>query len=301
VLSPGCQIPEKTGMHFCETRNSALERARGVAEWLRERGVIEPAGLIVLGSGWSGLAETAEPIGVWDYSGIPGLPETTTPGHPGRLMHVVWHGVTCVVLVGRWHVYEGHTFAEAALPGMLAHALRCRWLLSTNAAGGVASHLRVGDLVVAEDDVFLWNAKGFRQRAEERFSHVPRYSELLENAFDRAGNAVNVRFSKGVLAMMTGPCYETPAEVGMIRASGASVVSMSTVPESRWARLAGLNAAAVSCVTNLVPSSPLARIRHDEVLEVLGMSLAKAARLIERWLEDEYVRCASGRRCYGLA
>jgi len=112
---------------------------------------------------------------------------------------------------------------------------------------------------------------------------------------------VNVRFCKGVLALMTGPCYETPAEVGMIRAAGASVVSMSTLPESRWARLAGLDAAAVSCVTNLVPSSPLARIRHDEVLEVLEMSLGKAARLIERWLEDEYVRGASGRRCYGLA
>lgn len=301
MLSPGCQIPEKTGMPSYDTGNSALERARVAAEWLRERGVVEPAGLIVLGSGWSGLAEMAEPIGAWDYSGIPGLPETTTPGHPGRLMNAVWHGVACVVLVGRWHVYEGHTFDEAALPGMLACALGCRWLLSTNAAGGVASHLRVGDLVLAEDDIFLWNAKGFRQHAGKRFSHIPRYSERLENAFDRAGSAVNVRFSKGVLAMMTGPCYETPAEVGMIRAAGASVVSMSTLPESRWARLAGLDAAAVSCVTNLVPSSPLARIRHDEVLEVLEMSLGKAARLIERWLEDEYVRGASGRRCYGLA
>lgn len=282
----------------CEDE-SAAGRAAG---WLRGQGVERPVGAFVFGSGWSALVERVEILNRWAYPEVPGLPPTSVKGHPGDLVWGRWCEIPCLLFVGRWHLYEGRSLAEVVLPGLIAAAIGSRWLCCTNAAGGVAPHLAVGQLVALTDDLGVWS--GWRLERDEwesmrrRASGLPAngrpqpsaYSpSLLAALFDAAG-AANVSLEKGVLAMMPGPNYETAAEIRMLRMAGASVVSMSTVLEARCARLLGLEVASLSCVTNLALARPGSPLAHDDVLSILDETLDDAGRLLTAWMQHPNVR-----------
>jgi len=256
-----------------------------------------PVGTIVFGSGWAPLAERVEVVGRWPYTCVPGLPPTSVRGHPGEVVWGTWRGVPCLIFVGRWHVYEGRTPAEVALPGTVAAALGCQWMLSTNAAGGIAPRLRVGQLVAITDDLGIWSGYGVLPGPALRHPRErppgPVYSPELRAALSEASREANVHVEEGILAMMPGPNYETAAEIGMLRTAGASLVSMSTVPEARCARLFGVEVAALSCVTNLAPARPGTPLAHEDVLATLEATWSDAERLIETWLEHPRVRRGS--------
>lgn len=257
------------------------------ARFLRERGIEPPAGAIVLGSGWGPLANRIDVSGRWPYRDVPGLLDCTTKGHAGEIVAGRWSGVPCVLFVGRWHGYEGRTPHEAALPAILAHALGARWILSTNAAGGMDPRLSIGDLVSVTADLVTWSPRSAFLGASGSCAEVngPPYDPDLLDAFTRAAVSAGVPLTRGVLAMMPGPNYETAAEIAMLRRAGAHVVSMSTVPEARMAHMLGMRVAALSCVTNRVPSVYYAPLDHDHVLAALSETLSGAGRLIETWLE----------------
>lgn len=265
-------------------------RVSDAASWLSERGVVAPVGAIVLGSGWASLVERVDVIGRWPYYDIPGLPPCSVKGHPGDFVYGRWSGVPLVVFVGRWHAYEGCEPLELALPPLLAEALGARWMLGTNAAGGIDSNLRIGDLVAVTDDLSFWATGRATQRIAPDAAMCSRsigaaYSPRLADALSHAAQQVGIPLHRGTLAMMTGANYESAAEIAMLRFAGASVVSMSTLPEVRAARAIGLEAAAISCVTNRVPSALYERLEHDHVLGVLEHTRGRAERLIEAWLQ----------------
>ncbi|HDS74194.1 MAG TPA: hypothetical protein ENN56_01505, partial [Firmicutes bacterium] len=217
--------------------SSAAARVTTAASWLAERGVVDPMGMIVLGSGWAPLIERVEVLGRWPYSEIPGLPSCSVKGHPGDLVYGRWDGVPLIVFVGRWHAYEGRTPEDLALPPRIAKALGARWMLGTNAAGGIDSNLRVGDLVAVTDDLSFW-ATGRAMQVSGIVGDTPQhsgapYSQRLVDALLRAAEDVGISLHRGTLAMMTGANYEAAAEIAMLRFAGASVVSMSTLPEVR--------------------------------------------------------------------
>jgi len=264
----------------------AREDSGRAVEWLRHRVGEQPTGAIVLGSGWAPLVDRMEVLDRWSYREVPGLPDTTTKGHPGEIVMCRWCGVPCVVFVGRWHAYEGREAGEVALPAAIAAGLGARWTLSTNAAGGLDPEFDVGDLVVVAADLGIWCARSLSGAAATQSASVGGavYSPHLADGLAEAAREVGVRLHRGVLAMMPGSNYESGAEIRMLRHAGASIVSMSTVPEARAAHLRGLDVAALSCVTNRAPSMLHEPLDHDDVLAALERSRDAAGRLIEAWL-----------------
>jgi len=211
-----------------------------------------------------------------------------------------------LLFVGRWHGYEGCTAQEVVLPVNVAVDLGSEWLLCTNAAGAVSPLVDVGQLVAITDDLETSSSSclealrcngGPSDRLAARDELAigrPTYSPRLLAALSEAATEANVHLGRGVLAMMTGPNYETPAEVRMLLRTGATVVSMSTVPEARYAVRLGLDVAAISCVTNRAPTYPGAHVTHEEVLVACRRAQGDAAALMEKWMRHDLVARAHG-------
>jgi purine-nucleoside phosphorylase len=287
MTSMTLEMSNKNAIHM-QDGNQHREPARLTLDFLRSHGVEDVDGALVLGSGWAPLIDQINVTSRWSYRDIPGMPETSVAGHPGDLVIGSWADTPIIAFVGRWHAYEGRTPNELGLPALLAKALAARWLLCTNASGGIDPHLEVGDLVLVADDFGTWSSNNLlhsalRNAPDEKGGAV--YSRELSSALLKAGLQTKVPLRIGSLAMMPGANYESAAEIGMLRKAGVSIVSMSTVPEARTAHTIGLPVVAISCVTNRAPSSLHEPLDHDQVLAILEHSRDDAARLIGAWLE----------------
>ena len=232
------------------------------AALLRER-LGAPTLGIVLGSGWGPLAAA---LGAGDpvpREAIPGFPVSRVEGHGGGVASTpggVW------IFKGRVHRYEGRSGAEVVFPVRVLAAARARGVLLTCAAGGLLESDRPGDFAVVADHL---NLQGTDPVAEiEGFRRDPAFPDL-QGLYDPGWSATlraALGARSGVLAAMRGPCYETPAEVRMLRALGADLASMSTVPEAIAARYLGLRVAAVACISNRGSGMDAQAIRHGEVV-----------------------------------
>lgn len=243
---------------------------------------------IVLGSGLGGLAALVRRAATLPYREIPGFLQPTAPGHAGELVLGRLAGVPVAMLVGRSHLYEGLPAAEVAFPIRVLHALGARTLLATNASGGIAGDLRVGDVVVLRDHVNLPGLAGNNPLLGQGPEAGPRFVSL-HDAYDPALQAValealqaaGVRARTGVYAMVAGPNYETPAEIRWLRLAGADVVGMSTVPEVLVARQLAMRVVALSLVTNSHATS--SQVTPEDVVQAAaaaGERLANAAQQI---------------------
>ena len=234
---------------------------------------IEPVSVaLILGSGLSGLADVVKDPVVIPYCEIEGFPapEKQIIGHAGQLIIGTLSGVRVMVFRGRVHRYQGFSAREASYPVRLAHALGARTLIVTNAAGGIGPSLRVGDVVLISDHINLlgdnpllgWpGPEGGNPFVPMRDAYDP---ELREIALIAAAETGMPLVPRGTYAGLLGPTYETPAEVAYLRAIGADVVGMSTVPEVIAARALGINVLGLSLVTNVAAGVGLA---HSDVLE----------------------------------
>lgn len=245
----------------------------GTASVIGEQlGGCRPRIAIILGSGLGQLAERIERATNIPYADIPGFPVSTVAGHAGRLVAGSIESCEVIALSGRFHLYEGHTAAVAGLPVRIAHALGATVLFVSNAAGGIRETLRPGDLMILEDHLnLMWRNPliGPVVDGDERFPDMsaPYDSELRAILRDVALDA-GIPITEGVYAALLGPCYETPAEVRMLRWMGADAVGMSTVPEVLTARAIGMRVAGVSCITNQAAGMTNQPLSHHEVLEV---------------------------------
>ena len=250
---------------------SLLERLDEAVALVRSRGALAPQVGVVLGSGLGGFADALDERTAIPFGEIPHFPAATVAGHGGALVLGRSAGVPVAVLKGRVHFYEGYSLQDVVFPVRMLGRLGVKTLLLTNAAGGINARFAPGELMVIEDHL---NLLGNPLLGPNEDALGPRFPDLSE-AYDRclrdvvqaACEAVGVRCHRGVYVAMTGPSYETPAEIRMARALGADAVGMSTVPEVIAARHMGLRVAGLSCITNLAAGVSDRKLDHAEVLE----------------------------------
>jgi purine-nucleoside phosphorylase len=230
--------------------------------------------ILVLGSGLGGLADEIEdPVHV-PFDEIPGFPRRTQAlqGHAGRLVVGQFEGVEVAAMQGRFHLYEGWTPAQVALPVRALAALGARTLLLTNAAGGLRPGMEPGDLMVIADHLNLMGQNpliGPVAPGEHRFPDMSDpYDREFRAVAEAAALELGIPVTQGVYAALPGPSYETPAEIRMLARLGADAVGMSTVPEVLVARALGVRCLGISCITNLAAGLGGATLSHAEVMEV---------------------------------
>ncbi len=245
---------------------------------------------IVLGSGLGDYGETFENVRRIKYTDLPGFPASTAPGHAGEFIAGEKNGKRVLIMNGRFHMYEGFDLSQIVLPIRVLKLLGVKNLILTNAAGGVNMDFRPGDLMMITDYINLTgkspltgpNMAEFGPRFPD-VSHV--FTPTLQAACREAAEQMGLSIKEGVYCWMPGPCYETPAEIRMIRTLGADAVGMSTVPDAMAACHAGMNVLGLSCITNMAAGILDQPITHQEVLETGKRIQAEFRALIDHILE----------------
>jgi purine-nucleoside phosphorylase len=243
-----------------------------------------PRVAVVLGSGLSGLAEQLSADAVAAYSEISGLTAPSVEGHGGRLILGDWGGQRVLVFAGRLHRYEGHAWRRLVQPVHIAHELGAQLLILTNAAGGIRADLTPGTLMLLRGHVDATNPDGWRSAAGLDTKTSSPYSVTLFARLLAAARHAGQELAAGVYAQVTGPCYETKAEIRALRACGADAVGMSTAREAEAAAKLGIRCAAISCITNRAAGLCDGPIEHEEVLQAGTKFTQKLAMLIGEFL-----------------
>jgi purine-nucleoside phosphorylase len=267
------------------------ERIAALTEAVRARTDLVPDVGIVLGSGLGRLADDLEDPFIIPFGDLPGWPEATAPGHVGRLLLGRLAGRAVVMLQGRFHLYEGNDPGLVVQPILLFHALGARIVVLTNAAGGLDPSFGPGTLMVMTDHINMTGRSPLigpnADQLGPRFPDMTdAWSPRLRARLHEAGAAEGVALREGVYVGLTGPTYETPAEVRMLAALGGDAVGMSTVLECIAARWVGLEVCGVSLITNAGAGYSGAPLTHEEVLEAGATAGPRLARVIRRFVND---------------
>jgi purine-nucleoside phosphorylase len=266
-----------------------LRHLPAAAVRLRERIKLRPTLAIVLGSGFQHAVSQLRVTMEIDYSDIPGFPEPSVGGHGGKVLAGRFGDAPVLVLSGRAHFYEGHPMEAVTFSVRVLAEFGIRDLLLTNAAGGINLRFRPGDFMCLTDHINLMGTnplRGALALGRERFVDLTQvYDEELRRLLDQAAKSVGLRLRSGVYLAVTGPSYETPAEVRAFARLGADAVGMSTVPEAIVARQCGLRVAGLSCITNFAAGRGNALLSHADVLEAGARVKVTAARLVEAFVK----------------
>jgi purine-nucleoside phosphorylase len=239
-------------------------------DFLRARIQTKPRVMLVLGSGLGGLADEMDDAVRIPFGDIPGFHASTVVGHKGMVVAGKLAGVDAIAMQGRFHLYEGHSAQTAAMPVRVMAALGAQTLIISNAAGGVNPDYRPGDLMIMEDHInFMWQNPliGGVVEGDQRFPDMsaPYDAELIALA-ERVARENGIAPRRGVYFAVSGPSYETPAEIRMYEKLGADAVGMSTVPEVIAARAMGIRVLGISLITNAAAGMTGEPLTHEEVL-----------------------------------
>jgi purine-nucleoside phosphorylase len=256
-------------------------------------GPLAPRVGIVLGSGLGAAADAVESPVIIPYSEIPHFPQSTVEGHSGRIVAGLLGGAPVIVMQGRVHFYEGYSPLEVTFPMRVLGVLGVRAVVLTNAAGGIQPSLHVGELVLLSDHINLmgWNPLNgpneprfaIRAGAGQRFFDMTEaYSRPLRTLAREEAHEEGFVLEEGVYLATPGPSFETPAEIRAFRALGATLVGMSTVPETIVARHMGIEVLGISCVTNLAAGLGTKPLSHEEVGETGRWVEKRLADLLRR-------------------
>jgi purine-nucleoside phosphorylase len=257
---------------------------------LKKISPLRPTLALVLGSGFhQALAElrVAQQLA---YAKIPGFPQPTVNGHTGELFFGHLGATPALVLSGRSHYYEGHPMERVTFAVRVLAAFGIRDLLLTNAAGGLNKKFRPGDFMALTDHINFMGTNPLRgpaaAAAGPRFVDLTEtYDEKLRELLFQAAKKCNVPVQRGVYLAVSGPTYETPAEIRAFARLGADAVGMSTVPEAIVARQCGLNVAAISCIPNLAAGLSPGNLSHAEVLATAERVKKSGAALLKNFAE----------------
>jgi purine-nucleoside phosphorylase len=271
---------------------SLFAQLQEASAFVRERlGPRAPQVGLILGSGLGKFAETLEDAVAIDYADIPHFPRASVVGHAGRLVCGTRAGVSCLAMQGRVHLYEGHPAAQVTFPARTLIALGARTLLITNAAGGMHADWEPGTFMLIRDHINLMHDHPLRgpndERIGPRFPDMTRaYDPALRELARRAAARAGVPLQEGVYVASTGPTYETPAEIRMMRAMGADACGMSTVPEVIVASHMGARVLGISCITNKAAGITGQPLSHDEVTHTAERVRTRFQSLIEGILAE---------------
>ena len=257
---------------------------------LRERAPFVPELAVVLGSGLGALADSAEARSGLSipFTDLPGFPAPTVAGHGGRVVFCEFEGRKVVLQAGRFHFYEGHPMPLVVAPMRLYGRLGVRAVLLTNAAGAVNPAFGVGDLMVLTDHINLFGTNPLIGPNVEPGPRFPDMTAIYDPTF-RSQLKANARdlgqtLHEGVYLGLTGPSYESPAEIRAFRTLGADAVGMSTVPEAIVARHEGMRVAGISCLCNMAAGILPQALTHQEVLEAGAAAAGRFESLVRAFV-----------------
>lgn len=271
--------------------NEKRKAAAEAAEYVRRRLPVQPRIGMILGSGLGVLADDIEEAEEIEYGEIPGFPQSTVAGHAGKLVSGTLEDTPVLVFSGRFHYYEGFSLDQVVLPIRLMRELEIESVVITNAAGGINRSLQAGDLMAIRDHLKFFDDSPLRGENVEEYG--PRFNDL-SNAYSadlralarEAADEAGTDLREGVYAYMSGPSFETPAEIDMLRLLGADAVGMSTVPEVITAAHAGMKVLAISTISNMAAGILDRPLTHEEVMEtgrrVRGTFLSLLRALLKR-------------------
>ena len=265
--------------------NPIYEKLLRCYESVRSRIDFVPKVAIVLGSGLGNYADNIRVEAELDYHEIEGFPVSTVPGHAGKFIFGYVADVPVVCMKGRVHYYEGYPISDVVLPVRLMKLMGAKILFLTNASGGINPSFSAGDFMMLRDHVSLWapnpligaNIDELGVRFPD-MSHVydPKLQEILRETAAECG----IRLQEGVYAQLTGPSFESPAEIQLLHRLGVDAVGMSTVVEAIAANHMGMKICCISCVSNLAAGMTDNPLTHEEVQEAANVAAPKFTRLV---------------------
>lgn len=254
-------------------------------ECVREKTDFVPEVAIVLGSGLGDYAESIRVESELPYSEIEGFPVSTVPGHAGKFIFGYLEDIPVVCMKGRVHYYEGYPISDVVLPVRLMKLMGAKILFLTNAAGGINTSFHAGDLMLIKDQISVFAPNPLiGENIEElgvRFpdmSHV--YDEELQQVIRRAAKDNGIFLQEGVYTQLTGPSFESPAEIRMLRTLGCDAVGMSTVVEAIAANHMGMKICGISCICNLAAGMTANPLNHEEVQEAADKAAPNFKKLV---------------------
>jgi purine-nucleoside phosphorylase len=248
-----------------------MDRIQGAVEYIQSQLEIKPTIGLILGSGLGDLAEQIENPTIIPYGDIPYFPVSTVEGHKGQFVVGQLGKQKVIAMQGRFHYYEGYGMEDVVLPVRVLKKLGVEYLIVTNAAGAVNESFELGDLMIITDHINFMGDNPLIGKNLDTFG--PRFPDMSEaynqelvHKIETWGQELGMTMRKGVYCAMSGPTYETPAEVRMVRTLGADAVGMSTVPEVITAVHSGLKVMGISCMTNMASGILDQPLSHDEVV-----------------------------------
>ena len=249
-----------------------LKNIKTAAEYILNKLETKPEIGLILGSGLGSLADLIENPQFFPYEEIPNFPVSTVEGHEGRLVVGTLQGKNVIAMQGRFHYYEGYNMQQVTFPIRVMKLLGVETLIVTNAAGAVNTNYKPGDLMIITDHINLSGMNPLIGKNLEEFG--PRFPDMSSaykkdyvTLVKKVGESLNLDLKEGVYVMMSGPTYETPAEIRMVTAIGGDAVGMSTVPEVIVANHCGINVIGISCLTNMAAGILDQPLNHAEVIE----------------------------------
>lgn len=269
---------------------TAYEKLQRCLACVREKTDFVPQIGLILGSGLGALADEIEAVATVDYHDIEGFPVSTVAGHKGRFVFGRFGGVNTVIMQGRVHYYEGYSMDDVLLPTRLMRLMGAKALFLTNAAGGVNKDFRAGDFMLITDHIMTFfpnpligaNIEELGPRFPD-MSNV--YDKTLSDCIRRTAENCGIALQEGVYCQLTGPTYETPAEVRMLGKLGADAVGMSTACEAAAACHAGMRVCGISCITNQAAGISPEPLSHQEVFDTANRVAPLFRRLVRESIE----------------
>ena len=271
--------------------NKEFEKINHCLEQIRSKTDFEPLMAVVLGSGLGGYASKMEVVCEIPYSEIDGFPVSTVQGHDGRFLFGYVEGVPIVAMKGRVHFYEGYAIDDVVLPIRTMGLLGAKYILLTNAAGGIDLDFEPGDLMLIEDHISSFiRSPLIGENIEElgvRFPDMSRVYDLkLCECIRRAASSEGIDIKEGTYLQTSGPQFETPKEIKMFRTLGASAVGMSTVVEAIAAHHMGLRVCGISCISNMAVGILDQPLTHSEVQITADKVAHKFERLVSGLIKE---------------
>ena len=274
-----------------------LKKVSEAVDFIRERIKAIPEAGIILGTGLGGLAEEIENPVIIPYENVPHFPSSTVLGHAGELITGVLNGRDVIAMKGRFHFYEGYHLHDVIFPVRVMKFLGIKFLILSNASGGLNPGFAIGDMMFIEDHINLMNLMNenpLKGRHHDEFGsrfpdmNRPYDTGILQKA-EEIANRLGIKFRKGIYAGVTGPTFETPAEYSYIRYLGADAVGMSTVPEAIVAAQMALPVFAISVISGLGVKGKIVEITHEEVIDAASHVEPEMTRLIKALLAEIYL------------
>ena len=269
---------------------TAYEKLQKCLACVREKTDFVPDVALILGSGLGALADEIDAVATIDYHDIEGFPVSTVPGHKGRFVFGTFGKTKVVIMQGRVHYYEGYSIEDVLLPTRLMRLMGAKVLFLTNAAGGINKGFSVGDFMIIRDQIMCFfpnpllgaNMEELGPRFPD-MTHV--YNPELCDVIRTTAAKLDIGVQEGVYCQLTGPTYETPAEIKMLGILGADSVGMSTACEATAGHHAGMRVCGISCITNLAAGISPTPLSHQEVFDTANRVAPYFRKLVRASIE----------------